>query len=294
MKKSAKLVFFGTEDFSAKSLETLISNGWNILAVVTKPDFKAGRGQKLTEPKVKAIAKASKIKVLQPDKLTGFEKEIKYLEPTHGVLVAYGKIIPQAVIDAFPGGIINVHPSLLPKYRGPAPIEAAILNGDRETAISLMRLTAGLDEGPVYTQTRVDLSGDENRIELTEKLSALGAKSLSDNLEGIVDGTLIPIAQDDDIATYTHLLKKEDGYTDLNESAEQIERKTRAFLGYPKLKTRIFGHEIVVTKSRVAEDNHDGKLVLGCNPGYLEILELIAPSGRTITGQDFKRGYSKT
>src|SRR5665213_119654 len=166
MSKLSNLVFFGTENFSAPALEKLIAGGWPVLAAVTKPDARGGRGQKLIVPKVKQIADKHNIPVLQPEKFSEINAKIAELKPELGVLVAYGKIIPQGTIDLFPGGIINVHPSLLPKYRGPAPIEAPILNGDKETGISLMRLSAGMDEGPVYEQKRVALNGDEQRPEL--------------------------------------------------------------------------------------------------------------------------------
>lgn len=291
MNESTPLVFFGTEDFSARSLAALVDDGWPVSAVITKPDTKSGRGQKLTEPKVKSIAKSKDIKVLQPAKLTDIEDEIKAIDAPLGILVAYGKIIPKTVIDLFPRGIINVHPSLLPKYRGPAPVEAAILNADSETAVSLMHLTPGMDEGPVYVQKSVSLDGTEDRLGLNKKLSEIGAKMLVENLPGIIEGSLTPSPQDDSKATYTKLIHKEDGFTDWEEPADIIERKVRAFLGFPKVRGKIFDQDVVITKTRVAADEHDGRLVIKCAPGWLEVLEVIAPSGRTMSGADFTRGY---
>lgn len=291
MKTYAQLVFFGTEDFSVPSLEALISAGWPIAAVVSKPDSKAGRGQKFSSPKVKALAQVHKIPILQPEKLIEIKETLSGLSPTHGVLVAYGKLVPKEVIDLFPGGIINIHPSILPKYRGPAPIEAAILNGDNETAVSLMQLTPGMDEGPVYLQKKVNLKGDEDRLSLSRQLSLLGAGLLCDKLPAIIEGALKPKPQDNAQATYTKLLKKEDGLTDWQEPAEVLERKVRAYLGFPKVKGHINSHEIVINKARIAKNMYDGALVVACNPGYLEILKLTAPSGRLISGADFIRGY---
>jgi methionyl-tRNA formyltransferase len=291
MSKLSNLVFFGTENFSAPALEKLIAGGWPILAVVTKPDGRGGRGQKVIVPKVKQIAQKHGIEVLQPEKLTEINSRIIELEPDLGVLVAYGKIIPQSTIDLFPGGIINVHPSLLPKYRGPAPIEAPILNGDEETGISLMRLSAGMDEGPVYEQIRVVLKGDEERPALYEKLAEQGAELLLDKLPAIAEGWLTPRPQIDAEATYTKLLKKADGQIDWSKPAEVYQRQVRAYLDFPRSRAKVGDNEIVITKARIASGESDGQLVMKSQPGWLEIQELIAPSGRKMSGADFARGY---
>ncbi len=293
MSKSNKLVFFGTEDFSAKSLEALIEAGFNIVAVITKPDSKVGRGQKSMPPKVKKIAEKNNLRLFQPDKLANIASDIKNLEPSHGVLVAYGKIIPQSFIDIFPGGIINLHPSELPRYRGPAPIEAVIINGDKDTAISLMKLTAAMDAGPVYLQKKVALAGNETRPELYEKLATLGATLLASNLSAIISGSLKPTDQDNSKATYTKLLTKEAGLIDWSKPADILEREVRAYLGYPRSATELFGHKVIVTKARVAQSTDDGQLVRPCNNSYLEIQELIGPSGKTMSGADFIRGYAR-
>jgi methionyl-tRNA formyltransferase len=291
MSKSARLIFFGTENFSVPSLEALLKADWPLLAIVTKPDSKAGRGQKVTEPKIKKIAESHKIKVLQPQKVSEINDQISQLQPTHGVLVAYGKIIPQSTLDLFPEGIINVHPSLLPQYRGPAPVEAAILNGDKQTGISLMRLEAKMDAGPVYYQEHIKLSGREDRLSLNRDLSQRGAELLTHHLPKIIDGELQPKSQDDSAATYTKLLKKGDGVMDWNQPAEVLERQVRAYAGWPKSVAEVSSQKIIVTKARVAKDKNDGALVMQANPGYLEIQELVAPSGRTMSGGDFLRGY---
>ena len=291
MKKSSPLVFFGTEDFSAASLQALIDSGWLISAVVTKPDTKSGRGNKLSSPRVKQIAKSHNIPVWQPQKLLDILSELKALKPDYGVLVAYGKIIPQSIIDAFGGGIINVHPSLLPKYLGPAPIEAAILNGDHETGISLMSLIADMDAGPVYYQEAFGLSGHENRIELTRSLAKRSAEVLVDKLPDIIDGKLSAKIQNELAATYTKLIHKRDGAIDWTKPAVQLEREVRAYAGWPKSYTQVFGQNIIVSRARIAKDSQAGTLVMPAGKSYLEILELIGPSGRTMSGADFIRGY---
>lgn len=291
MKKSAKLIFFGTEDFSATSLKELIRAGWNVAAVVTKPDFKSGRGQKLTPPSVKTIAAKHGIPVLQPISMPGVIYEIASLEPTHGILVAFGKIIPGSLIDIFPGGIINVHPSLLPAWRGASPIESVILNNEPKTGISLMQLSAGMDEGPIYAQKTVVLTDEETRPELMSQLAEHGARFLGEKLPRIVDGSLRPKAQDASLATYAKLISKSAGAIDWTKSAETYEKEVRAYLGFPKSTAKIGSSEVIITKSRIAKNATDGDLVMQCHPGYLEILELVAPSGKTMSGVEFKRGY---
>jgi methionyl-tRNA formyltransferase len=209
-------------------------------------------------------------------------------------LVAYGKIIPKRIIDIFPHGIINIHPSLLPKYRGPTPIEQAILDGASKTGVSLMQLAPEMDAGPVFTQEEIALKGTESKEELAEQLLQTGAKLLAANIHAILDGSLKPTSQDDSDATYTQLIKKQDGLVEWNKPAEQLEREVRAYLGWPKSRAEIFGHETIVTKARVAKDHEDGGLVIQCKPGWLEIQELTAPSGRTISGTEFLRGYAKS
>jgi len=292
MKTSKKLVFFGTEDFSSPSLSALIDSGYNVVAVVTKPDARAGRGLRVKQPAVKAIAEANSIPVLQPTQIDELDDFLLSTKPDIGVLVAYGKIIPAKILDKFPAGILNIHPSLLPRYRGPSPIEAVILSGDNKTGVSLMRLEPKMDAGPVYKQTEVNLKGDEDKISLYALLAEKGAKLLIDNLEAVLSGELLPIPQDESKTTYTKLLSKADGWINSTDSAEAIERKVRAFAGYPKTRTMLFDkYEIVINKVRIADDQSDGDLVLPVKNGFIEITELVAPSGRTMSGADFLRGY---
>lgn len=292
-KSSPKLVFFGTEDFSLPVLRRLIIGGWNVVCVVTKPDTKAGRGRQLKQPAVKAVAEAAGLKLLQPARPADIYSELANIKATHGVLSAYGKIIPQTVLDLFPGGIINIHPSLLPKYRGPSPIETAILNGDKTTGISLMRLSAGMDEGPVYAQEQIDLPKDIDARSFSAYLAEKAADFLLEKLAAIVDGSLPPKPQDNRKATYTKLLKKEDGIINWHKPATELERQVRAFAKWPRSRAHVFGHEIIITKARVVSGEKAGALVIKCRPGWLEIMELIAPSGRSINGEEFIRGYRK-
>jgi methionyl-tRNA formyltransferase len=287
------LVFFGTEEFSLPSLQALIDERWPIKLVITKPDSRRGRGLALRPPAIKILAEANGIPVLQPTGLTDIKDRLQAAGAELAVLVAYGKIIPQEIIDIFPSGIINVHPSLLPKYRGPAPIEAAILNGDEITGVSLMRLSARMDAGPIYIQEKIGLNGSETRPELYEHLAKIGAALLIKKLGAIADGSLEGREQDESLATYTELLKKEDGLTDFSETSQELERKVRAYAGFPKVRGSIFGKEIVITKSKPAENETDGGLVVKTAEGWLEIQELIAPSGKKVSGAEFVRGYKR-
>ena len=303
MKKSKRLIFFGTENFSAPALEALLAADWPVAAVVTKPDSPAGRGQKTSAPKVKEIAEKHKVKVLQPDKVSLINSAIEALEPDYGVLVAYGKIIPQSTLDLFPGGIINLHPSLLPLYRGPAPIEAAILNGDKDTGVSLMRLVAAMDAGPVYDQKRVELNGHETKPELYEKLAAIGAEFLLERLEAITEGWLMPKPQIEREASYTKLIKKADGMLDFNLSAYDLERQIRAYAGWPGSHTKIWGLDVTITAAHAVTGISDGPgaiealdegvLMLHTDDGYL-CIDSLKPAGKAeMSAADFIRGYQK-
>ncbi len=293
MTKSKPLVFFGTEDFSGASLRLLLDSGWKVGAIVTKPDKPAGRGRLLRTPAVKAIAAEHDIPVYQPAKAAEALNSLAGFRDL-GVLVAYGKLIPEVVIRHFKYGIVNLHPSLLPRYRGPSPIEAAILNGDRQTGLSLMDLTAEMDAGPLYAQKIIKLNGDEDRLSLSAKLAAEGARLLADNLEAIITSEFAPYPQDDGQATYTKLLRKDDGFIDWSKPAARLEREVRAYLGFPRSRAKINGHEVIVTRARVAGSANDGALVKKTGQGWLEIRQLIAPSGRLVSGEEFLRGYSET
>jgi methionyl-tRNA formyltransferase len=297
MSSKTKLVFFGNEKLAtgvstdAPTLRGLVAAGYDIAAVVASHAEGVSRNKKPLE--IVGVAHAYHIPVLMPENLNTIADKLRASGAKTAVLVAYGKIIPQEILDIFPGGIINIHPSLLPNLRGSTPVETSILNGLDETGVSLMRLVSEMDAGPVYAQQRIALSGSETKPQLAQILLETGAKMLLENLDDILAGKLEPKVQDETLATYSRLLTKADGRLDLQEPADQVERKVRAFLGFPRTRTTLFDKDIVITKARVAASPSDGKLVVPCQPGYLEILELTAPSGRTMSGVDFIRGYQK-
>ncbi|MBI5345290.1 MAG: methionyl-tRNA formyltransferase, partial [Deltaproteobacteria bacterium] len=215
------IVFMGTPLFAVPSLEALVRAGYNVRAVVTQPDKPAGRGR-LTQPSpIKTAALAHNIKVLEPVKIRdeGFIGELKAIGPEFIVAVAYGKILPASVLDIPGKGCVNVHASLLPEYRGAAPVNWAIINGEKETGVSTMLMDRGMDTGPVLLEERVDIGADDTAEDLSKKLSAAGARLIVKTLSGLREGSITPRPQDGVKATYAPILKKEDGRIDWGKSA---------------------------------------------------------------------------
>jgi len=291
---SKKIVFFGTEDFSLFAFKSLIAHGYNIVAVVTKPDSKRGRGQTLTQPSIKKLALEHNITVWQPSKVSDIDRTIIALgNDVAGVLVSFGKIIPKSTIDLFRPGIINVHPSLLPLYRGPSPIESAIKNGDEQTGVSIMKLTSEMDAGPVYGHIIHKLSGNETRPELYETLAQAGAATLINLLSNILDESLQPTPQDNNKATYCELLNKDDSWLRPDKlTAIKAERIVRAHLNFPKTKINALNHTIIIIKSHVSNEQKTPLDIRCRDDNFLSIDELIAPSGRKMSAKDFLNGYN--
>jgi methionyl-tRNA formyltransferase len=289
---SQPIVFFGTEDFSLYSLKALVTAGFPIVAVVTKPDTARGRGNILTEPAVKTFAVSHGIPVWQPTRLLDIIDDIKQFDTPAGVLVSFGKIIPTAIIELFSPGIINVHPSLLPLYRGPSPIESAIKNRDAKTGVTLMKLAPKMDAGPIYTQVPYALDQTETKPELYDTLGQLGANLLVQKLPAILDGTISPAEQDDSEATYCQLLSKDDSLLDPSTvTPGEAEALIRAHLGFPRTRVTIGEYTVIVTKSHAVMTKNTPLDIECQNGAFLSIDEVVAPSGRTITGDAFLRGY---
>lgn len=296
MSTSKTLVFFGSGPVAAESLALLAVN-FKIEAVVTKPKPAHHRGdfpvidtaQRLNIPLIYTATKAELVDRLKEHNLSS----------RLGVVIDYGIIIPKEIIDSFELGIVNSHFSLLPQWRGADPITFAILSGQTKTGISLMLIVEKMDEGPLLAQAPYEIRADETTPSLTEALVELSDKCLTGILPLYMDGQISPAPQhevsiaDSLEATYSRKLTKKDGEIRWQLPAEQIEREIRAFAGWPKSYTQIFGKDIIVTKARVVQKESDGDLVLACGEDYLEILELIGPSGRKMSGADFIRGYKR-
>jgi methionyl-tRNA formyltransferase len=295
------LIFFGTDAFSVPSLIRLLAEDWPITAVVTKPDSPTGRGRQITPPAVKRLAEAKKIPVLQPNRLSDCIPQIDRLRPTAGIVVAYGKIIPESVISLFPKGLINVHASLLPRWRGASPIEHTILSGDTDTGVTLMSIEPGLDTGPTYTSAKIQLGGTETRLDLYEQLAEMGADLLSSDLGAILSGTIAPIPQDSEGVTSTKLIVKADGDIDWTNPAVRLEREVRAYLGWPGSRTTIAGTPVTITAARTlaasggpagtAYVTPSRELAVYTGDGSL-VVDTLKPAGKAeMTGQAFLTGH---
>lgn len=290
--KLPKIIFFGTEDYSLATLQALVEAGFAISSVITKPDAPRGRGQKITESPVKTYALSHNIPVMTPTRLRDISENIRALQPVAGVLVAYGKIIPQSIIDLFEPGIVNLHPSLLPRWRGPSPIETTIAHGDTEAGVSIMQLDAEMDAGPIYAQQSLTLAGTETKPELYDRLFSLGNKLLIDNLPAILSGKLTPTPQTGE-PTYCSMLSKEDSLLDPTAmTAGQAEAHIRAYLGFPRSRIQVGDHTLIITRAHV-EQKTTPLSVQFKDGAYLAIDQLIAPSGKTMTAEAYLHGLRR-
>jgi len=287
------IIFFGTEEFSLVALQALVENGYPVAAVVTKPDRPQGRGMHLQSPVVKTYALEHGLPVLQPERLADSEAALAAIPNRIGVLSSYGKIIPESTLALFDRGIVNIHPSLLPRYRGPSPIETAIMNGDSQTGVSLMRLVAKMDAGPVYTQTPVEITDSTTASDLYTICAQTGSQLLLQSLAAINSGDLTPVPQDETGATYTGLLNKKDSYVDPQvQTASEIVRHIRAYELYPRTRLKLGDYDLIITRAHEGEPTADDLSVQCADTTWLIIETVIAPSGRSVSGSDFKRGYS--
>jgi methionyl-tRNA formyltransferase len=236
-----RIVYAGTPEFAVPALEALIDAGHEPVAVYTQPDRPAGRGRKLTASPVKRHAAAAGIPVLQPASLKSSEDQadLAALAPDLMIVAAYGLILPRAVLEIPALGAVNIHASLLPRWRGAAPIQRAILAGDPETGVCLMRMEPGLDTGPVFDCARLPLESGATAADVHDRLAAMGAELLLARLDAILDDRLIPEPQSEDDALYAQKIDKAEAWIDWNETAQAIERRVRAFNPWPVAQTRI-------------------------------------------------------
>lgn len=310
MASGTKIVFFGNERIATgvktdtPVLKALIENDYNVVAVVT--NYETGTSRSSRDLEIAKIAKQHGIPVLIPAKLTDIKQQLTDYKAEVGVLVAYGKLVPQEIIDVFPKGIVNIHPSLLPKHRGPTPVETAILDGDTKTGVSLMMLVKEMDAGPVLVQRTIHLKGDESKQILADNLLQLGKELLIENLPKYITGDIKPYNQPHpDRATYSRKLTKIDGTIDWAKPAVVIEREIRAFLGWPQSRTKIGSTEVIITKAYATPtENQDSKpinevkdikpiksLSIATNSGTLWI-QTLKPAGKPeMSIESFLAGY---
>ncbi|HXG33618.1 MAG TPA: methionyl-tRNA formyltransferase [Bryobacteraceae bacterium] len=298
-----KLVFLGSPAFAVPSLERLAESGHEIAAVITQPDRPKGRGQRLGAPPVKEAAERLGLPVYQPERIREAQTValLAALEPRAMVVVGYGQIIPQEVIDLAPLGIINVHASLLPKYRGAAPIQWAIARGETVTGVTTMRIDAGLDTGDILLQRETPIGPEETAIELSERLAVMGAELLIETLRGLEAGTIVPRPQDHTQASYAPLLTKQDGRIDWSRPAQDIYNQIRGFVPWPGAWTMFRGKLLHIWRARRAGAGggppgslrrEANRLMVVCGDGaLLELLEVQIEGKSRISAQDFVHGY---
>ncbi len=306
-----KLVFMGTPDFASYQLECLINAGHEIEAVVTQPDKAKGRSKTLVAPPVKEVALNNNITVFQPERLRESEviEELKKIAPEAIVVAAYGQILPKEVLDIPKYGCINIHASLLPKYRGAAPIQQAIVDGEKVSGVTTMYMGEGLDTGDIIEQSIVTINEDETGGSLFDKLARAGGQLIISTLKNLEDGTAVRLPQDESDATYAHMIKKEQGFIDWNDTAVKIERLIRGFNPWPSAYTLLDGKHLKVWRAKVIEA---AKLPSGTKAGnagmvvyvdkkrfivetgrdFLEINELQLAGKKRMETDAFLRGYS--
>jgi len=261
-----KLIFMGTPEFAVVQLARLLQDGHEIAAVFTQPDKPAGRGKLLHEPPVKAFALKHALEVNQPAKIKSNEDVREVFEriaPDACVVAAYGKILPEWLLAIPRLGCINVHASLLPKYRGAAPINWAIANGERETGVTIMQMDAGMDTGPMLAKRSITIGDDETAPELSARLAELGAGLLSETLSVVERGEAQPMSQNDDEATHAPMLKREDGLIDWRMSAREISNRVRAFQPWPGTHTNFRGSKLIIWRAREIDSNEPISSELG-------------------------------
>jgi len=302
MPKTIPLVFFGTPEFAVPSLAALVAAGHDVKAVVCEPPAASGRGHNVKPQPVDVWATAHGLTVLHPKKLKDedFLASLRALACPVFVLAAYGRILPELLLAIPPKGVVNVHPSLLPKYRGPAPIVTALRQGDNETGVSIMLLDAGMDTGPLLAQEKTSVAADDTALTLSHRLAEVGATLLTNALDQYVNGDLHAQPQPATSEQPTRFITKEDGRADWQRPAVALERDSRAFNPWPTLWTMWQDQPLKILRAQAAEPipgepGHvivvDGAPRVVTGNGSLTLLELQPAGGRVMAAADFLRGH---
>ena len=312
-----KIIFIGTPDFSAIILKTLYESEYEPILVVTASDKPVGRGQILTPPPVKITAQQYKIPVLQPEKIENSIDDVRNTNPDLIIVAAYGQILPKEILEIPKNGCFNIHPSLLPKYRGSTPIQAAILNGDKKTGVTIILMDEKMDHGPIINQRALEIEENETATTLHGKLAEFGASLLLETIPKWQKGTLKTRPQDETKVTFTKILTREDGRINWKKTAEELEREVRAYTLWPEsftswgrrggrifrikiLKTRVLkstgGISYPIGKTLVVPQNEigvqcGGGLFPGRGKGFLVIERLKMEGGGEMGSEEFLRGH---
>jgi methionyl-tRNA formyltransferase len=301
-----RLIFLGTPEFAVPTLEAIVSAGHEVSLVVTQPDRPRGRGGSMAASPVKQAALRLRLAVYQPERVRRPEavERLRDARPDAMVAVGYGQIIPQSIIDIPRFGIINVHASLLPKYRGAGPIQWAIANGETRTGVTTMRIDAGLDTGDMLLRAETEIGPQETAPELGARLATLGAGLLVETLTALEQGSIEPEKQNSSDATLAPILKKEDGRVDWTLPAGAIHNRVRGFQPWPGAYTSFRGQQLHIWRSRVAGEPEAASaqpgaislkpLRVACGSGWLELIEVQLEGRRRISAADFANGSRLT
>lgn len=298
-----RTIFFGTPEIAVPALKA-VARATELTAVVCQPDSPAGRGMKLRAPAVKRAAEELGLPVHQPKKMrTGLDTWLSEQSPDIVVVMAYGRILPESVLSVPKHGFVNLHTSLLPHYRGAAPIQWAVINGEKETGVALMQIDAGMDTGAVYTSASVSIHSEETSGELSEKLAAVAATLVEKNLENIVSGALKPIPQDHKRASHARKIEKLDARLDFRLPAKEVAGWINGLSPQPAARARFRGKDLVLLRAKTADApdaspalepgvlrKSGGQLLVRAGDGYVEILQGKSQSGKVVDAQALMNG----
>jgi methionyl-tRNA formyltransferase len=296
-----RIVFFGTPEFARPTLSAIAGTDDTVVAVICQPDRPQGRGRKMSPPPIKVLAQDLNLPIWQPEKMRDPETmdRLKAYKPDLLVVVAFGQILPKAVLDMAPHGAINLHPSLLPAHRGPAPINWAILNGDDQTGVTTMLLDEGVDTGPILLSQGENIGPNETAGDLHDRLSIIGAELMLRTINGMKAGAIKPVPQDDSKASRGRLLTKQDGLVDWNRAAEELSRQVRGLDPWPGAYTSFNGKNLKLFGATVGTGRgkpgqvlavQDGRLHIATGNGSLGLKELQLAGKKRQTATDFRHG----
>ncbi len=299
-----RIIFMGTPEFAVPSLERLIQDGYHVVCVITQPDRPKGRGRKLKPPPVKEVALKHGIAVIQPEDLTDEEllSSLKQKKPELIVVVAYGQILPKEILELPKLGAINVHPSLLPKYRGAAPIQWTVMNDESVTGVTVIRMTEKMDAGPILLQKEVPVFPDETFGQLHDRLARLGSEILLDAIRGILDGSLKEVPQNESEATYAPKIDRSLSKINWSRPAKEVSAKIRALDPWPGAVSTVKDRELKLFSSSVIHPTHKGiagrihaiereGIVVESGEGLVLVRELQAPGRKRLKAEEFLRGF---
>jgi methionyl-tRNA formyltransferase len=303
---SLRLILFGTPEFAVPTLRAMLRSRHDVVGVITQPDRPRGRGQQIVGSPVKLLAEAHSLPILQPDRLKdeAFIQAYQAWRPDLGVVAAYGKILPAVVLSTPPLGLVNVHASLLPRFRGAAPIHRAVIAGDHETGVSIMGVVQALDAGPVFATVTRPIGPDDTSVDVERDLAELGATLLIDVVDAIATGTAVFAPQAETGATYAQRLEKQEGQLDWSLPARDIHNLVRGLQPWPMVSSILNGKRIILVSSRVASEDPQGHAPPGTvvdvsgsglrvqtGRGLLDIVMLQPEGRRPMSARDFIAGH---